>query len=179
MAVTRAAARSVTPVTAEEESAFQTAVGNVTDALGDKASALAGLTQGTEKYTAALKEATQEELKAQVAAAREKKQAAKTEVESAANGVISSISGLGGDTKVVIDYNADSTEVNKKADELARQVAGQYATPGSGYRFLVPEGTDAVSITNFYETILDLKSKLLEQELEESDLYQELGKAMS
>ncbi len=66
----------------EEASSFKTALDKVTSALGDKAVALEGLTQGTKDYTEALDGAIKKELEEAQLAAKEKRVAAEKKLQS-------------------------------------------------------------------------------------------------
>ena len=109
-----------TDLTESEEASFKTALDKVTSALGDKAVALEGLTQGTKDYTEALDGAIKKELEEAQLAAKEKRVAAEKKLQS------ETWSGWDGSK---ISYNiqdAWTDEEYVKAKEAAQKIASDY-----------------------------------------------------
>ena len=109
-----------TNLTESEEASFKTALDKVTSALGDKAVALEGLTQGTKDYTEALDGAIKKELEEAQLAAKEKRVAAEKKLQS------ETWSGWDGSK---ISYNiqdAWTDEEYVKAKEAAQKIASDY-----------------------------------------------------
>lgn len=162
-----------TDLTESEEASFKTALDKVTSALGDKAVALEGLTQGTKDYTEALDAAIKKELEEAQLAAKEKRVAAEKKLQS------ETWSGWDGSK---ISYNiqdAWTDEEYVKAKEAAQKIASDYlrekvSSVGHGLTAteLVLEPVDwnvdhsnMDAVVDYYYTLLDLKAELLRQDL--------------
>ena len=168
-----------TDLTESEEASFKTALDKVTSALGDKAVALEGLTQGTKDYTEALDGAIKKELEEAQLAAKEKRVAAEKKLQS------ETWSGWDGSK---ISYNiqdAWTDEEYVKAKEAAQKIASDYlrekvSSVGHGLAAteLVLEPVDwnvdhsnMDAVVDYYYTLLDLKAELLRQDLTGNEIY--------
>lgn len=168
-----------TDLTESEEASFKTALDKVTSALGDKAVALEGLTQGTKDYTEALDGAIKKELEEAQLAAKEKRVAAEKKLQS------ETWSGWDGSK---ISYNiqdAWTDEEYVKAKEAAQKIASDYlrekvSSVGHGLTAteLVLEPVDwnvdhsnMDAVVDYYYTLLDLKAELLRQDLTGNEIY--------
>lgn len=168
-----------TDLTESEEASFKTALDKVTSALGDKAVALEGLTQGTKDYTEALDGAIKKELEEAQLAAKEKRVAAEKKLQS------ETWSGWDGSK---ISYNiqdAWTDEEYVKAKEAAQKIASDYLrekVSSVGYGLaateLVLEPVDwnvdhsnMDAVVDYYYTLLDLKAELLRQDLTGNEIY--------
>lgn len=168
-----------TDLTESEEASFKTALDKVTSALGDKAVALEGLTQGTKDYTEALDGAIKKEFEEAQLAAKEKRVAAEKKLQS------ETWSGWDGSK---ISYNiqdAWTDEEYVKAKEAAQKIASDYLrekVSSVGYGLtateLVLEPVDwnvdhsnMDAVVDYYYTLLDLKAELLRQDLTGNEIY--------
>lgn len=168
-----------TDLTESEEASFKTALDKVTSALGDKAVALEGLTQGTKDYTEALDGAIKKEFEEAQLAAKEKRVAAEKKLQS------ETWSGWDGSK---ISYNiqdAWTDEEYVKAKEAAQKIASDYlrekvSSVGHGLAAteLVLEPVDwnvdhsnMDAVVDYYYTLLDLKAELLRQDLTGNEIY--------
>ena len=168
-----------TDLTESEEASFKTALDKVTSALGDKAVALEGLTQGAKDYTEALDGAIKKELEEAQLAAKEKRVAAEKKLQS------ETWSGWDGSK---ISYNiqdAWTDEEYVKAKEAAQKIASDYlrekvSSVGHGLAAteLVLEPVDwnvdhsnMDAVVDYYYTLLDLKAELLRQDLTGNEIY--------
>ena len=168
-----------TDLTESEEASFKAALDKVTSALGDKAVALEGLTQGTKDYTEALDGAIKKELEEAQLAAKEKRVAAEKKLQS------ETWSGWDGSK---ISYNiqdAWTDEEYVKAKEAAQKIASDYlrekvSSVGHGLTAteLVLEPVDwnvdhsnMDAVVDYYYTLLDLKAELLRQDLTGNEIY--------
>lgn len=168
-----------TDLTESEETSFKTAIDNVTSALGDKATALQGVTQGTKDYTEALDGAIKKELEEAQLAAKEKRVAAEKKLQD------ETWSGWNGSQ---ISYNIQDAWIDEeyvKAKEAAQKIASDYlrekitsAGMGATATELVLEPVDwnvdhsnMDAVVDYYYTLLDLKNELLRQDLTGNDIY--------
>lgn len=160
--------------TAEEESAFQSAVEQVTAALRDKAIVLSGLTAGTEEYTAALQKATKEELQQTLRAAKDYLTQVRGELEGLAYSYW-----FGG--MIGFEMKADlsnATDEYIRAWNIAQDTLGEYAQHFQNNvieKFLIaPDAYDAESVVDYYYTLLDLKNQLNDADLIDTDIYRDV-----
>ena len=168
-----------TDLTESEEASFKTAIDKVTSALGDKATALEGVTQGTKDYTEALDGAIKKELEEAQLAAKEKRVAAENKLQdetwSQWNG-----------SQISYDIqDAWTDEEYVKAKEAAQNIAGDYLrekVSSVGHDttattlVLEPvdwnvDHSDMNAVVDYYYTLLGLKNELLRQDLTGNDIY--------
>ncbi len=156
--------------TAEEEAEFNNTIENITKALGEKKSALDGLTAGTKEYTEKLEEQIKAELRAQEIAARQRSHAAKQKLESESqNWLKDSQISVVIDDKSKIDPETYET-INKIMGELA-QITGLDRVSGGpfGLKIEPSDLQDMDSVVDYYYKLLELKDALAESDLMDAD----------
>lgn len=161
---------NITNRTAEEEAAFQTAVENVTDALGEKAGVLEGLKAGTQGYTDELNKAAQAELELAYIAAKQKRDAATDALQA------TTYSGWSG-SEITIDMSG-RTGIDEfvAAYETAERVMGEYFDEGTWGKELEPIGwdtdhTNMDAVVDYYYRLLDLQNELAKENNMNNDIY--------
>lgn len=161
-------------LTADEESAFQSAVEQVTSALQNKTTALSGLTAGTEEYTEALKNATKEEMKQALRDAKDNLSEIRGELEDLAYS-----EWFGG--MIGFDMKADLSKASEdyvEAWNIAQETLGSYSRHFQNNvveKYLVnPDAYDADSVIDYYLTLLDLKNQLNDADLIDTDIYSDV-----
>lgn len=161
-------------LTADEESAFQSAVEQVTSALQNKTTALSGLTAGTEEYTEALKNATKEEMKQALRDAKDSLSEVRGELEDLAYS-----EWFGG--MIGFDMKADLSKASEdyvEAWNIAQETLGSYSRHFQNNvveKYLVnPDAYDADSVIDYYLTLLDLKNQLNDADLIDTDIYSDV-----
>lgn len=177
---------SMTSRTTSQEEDFQTVIEDITTALGEKATALEGLKKGTEEYTAALKEATQEELKSRALGAIPGLVEAKKDIVK----ITRNSTGVAGSVDIPLQGGLlqpsgyPSAELQKQVEEilapfLEEGVSNRYKS----YRPSVNSPTDAVE---YYYRLADAKNAFLEasqknkdESILESVAYKEISEALN
>ncbi len=152
---------SVTDKTATQEEEFSSVVKDTISALGDKASALEGLTAGTEEYTKALKGATQAELENLYAVAVTGRKAAEEELQKSA---VSSWSG----STVSIPLNEQMTGVEEhvKALDVVRDILSEFEDMGANGLEWEPvnwdsNNKDMARLVEYYDKIIQSRKALI------------------
>ena len=165
-------------LTVEEEAELEAAINGTVEALGDKSSALQSAVNSSNDYVAALEAITKAELKAADSAAKQKRDAAKAELEDTAVGLLGS----------TIDINLG----NDSAVELAEQVASKYykeinqysggmatgARKTTTFKLALPDDADANDIVEYYHTLLDYQEALSDAGLADTGDYERVSAAI-
>lgn len=161
---------NMTNRTAEEEAAFQTAIENVTSALGEKAGVLEGLKAGTQGYTDELHKATQAELELAYIAAKQKRDAATDALQT------TTYSGWSG-SEITIDLSG-RTGIDEfvAAYDTAERVMGEFFDEGTWGKELEPIGwdtdhTNMDAVVDYYYRLLDLQNELAKENNMNNDIY--------
>lgn len=174
---------SIQDRTTTQENQFQTAVENITKALGDKAEALSGLKAGTDEYTESLKKATQAELEGQYATAKIGAKAAEDDLKDK---TYSSFDG----SKITIQQNERMTGVEEHMAALnaVKDILSDYEDMDIvGSETVLTwkpidwdtdhENMDAV--VDYYNALLKARNKLVTSEdadfLMSSDIYEDIN----
>ena len=162
-------------LTTGEEEAFKSAIDQVTKSLGDKASALEGVTAGTQGYTQAMKDAAQEELKSALTAAKQAKKAAQDNLKEA---TWSDWSG----SKITIDLSGRTAipEFVSAYEEVER-IMKDFMDDGTYGKELEPIGFDKNkqdydAIVDYYYKLLELQGNLADAGNMENDIYENANK---
>lgn len=173
----------ITNKTESQEEQFKQAVIDITKALADKASALEGLTAGTDNYTEALKNATKAELESQYATAKIGAKAAEEELQSAA---YSKWSG----SKITIQQNEQMTGVEEHMAALnaVKDILKEYETLGMVGDATVLEWKpigfdqnpdDMKAVVEYYQALIQARDKLVTADnsdfLMSSDIYKDIN----
>lgn len=168
----------ITDKTSSQEEEFKKVVEDITKALSNKASALEGLSAGTEEYTDKLKEATKAELENQYATAKIGAKAA----EDALNEVAySSWSG----SKVTINKNERMTGVEehvaalKEVEPILKQFE-DISSNGIQWEPINWDDTqDMNALIEYYYALIDAREKLVTSDnadfLMSSDIYEDIN----
>lgn len=174
---------SITNKTESQEEQFKQAVIDITKALADKASALEGLTAGTDDYTEALKNATKAEMESQYATAKIGAKAAEEELQSAA---YSKWSG----SKITIQQNEQMTAVEEHMAALnaVKDILKEYETLGMVGDATVLEWKpigfdqnpdDMKAVVEYYQALIQARDKLVTADnadfLMSSDIYKDIN----
>lgn len=161
---------NMTNRTAEEEAAFQTAIENVTSALGEKAGVLEGLKAGTQGYTDELHKAAQAELELAYIAAKQKRDAATDALQA------TTYSGWSG-SEITIDLSG-RTGIDEfvAAYDTAERVMGEFFDEGTWGKELEPIGwdtdhTNMDAVVDYYYRLLDLQNELAKENNMNNDIY--------
>lgn len=161
---------NMTNRTAEEEAAFQTAIENVTSALGEKAGVLEGLKAGTQGYTDELHKAAQAELELAYIAAKQKRDAATDALQT------TTYSGWSG-SEITIDLSG-RTGIDEfvAAYDTAERVMGEFFDEGTWGKELEPIGwdtdhTNMDAVVDYYYRLLDLQNELAKENNMNNDIY--------
>ena len=173
----------ITNKTESQEEQFKQAVIDITKALANKASALEGLTAGTDDYTEALKNATKAELESQYATAKIGAKAAEEELQSAA---YSKWSG----SKITIQQNEQMTGVEEHMAALnaVKDILKEYETLGMVGDATVLEWKpigfdqnpdDMKAVVEYYQALIQARDKLVTADnadfLMSSDIYKDIN----
>lgn len=156
--------------TAAEEDEFRAAIDQVTKSLDGKTSALTGLTAGTEEYTEALREAAKAEHERAYIAAKQKRDAAYSDLKSR---TFSSWSG----SQISIDMGGRTgIEEFVKAYETAERVMARFFDEGAYGEELEPIGWDAdpsnmEAVVDYYYKLIELQGELAKEENMDNDIY--------
>lgn len=147
--------------TAAEETAYQEAVKTITALLSDKNQALGYLTDGTERYTEALRDQIDAELDAALITAKQQKRAAQDALAA------TSWSAWDG-SQVTIDLSGRTgIEEFVEAYKVAEEIMGEYFDEGTNGIELEPIGWDADhtnmdALTDYYYKLIELRDRLTE-----------------
>ena len=172
---------SMTTLTANQESEFQTAISSVSSALGGKKIALKDTAEKQSEYLELLKATSEEERKAAITAARESRQSAIDNLNNYNKG-----SKL--QSTFAEEYYTADTNDRKTAEEILRKhglwnVESKTAT-ASGMPVYIdeltiaPKSGDPEDIIDYYYALIEVRDKLAEQDDTGGDFYKELtGKA--
>lgn len=146
--------------TASQEEQLKIVVNEITGALGDKASALEGLTEGTKEYTEVLKNATKEELENYYATAKIGAKAAEDELKGKA------WDGFWG-SKVTIRQNENMTGNKKHMAALneVKDILSAYEDVGSQGLEWEPINWDKDrdnmdAVVDYYNALIEARNKL-------------------
>lgn len=143
-------------LTTSEESAFASAIDQVTQSLGAKASALEGVTAGTQGYTEAVKQAAKADLEQAVTEAKKAKKAAQDNLKE------STYSSWGG-SKITIDLSGRTgiPEFVSAYEEVER-IMKDFMDEGTWGKELEPIGWDKNQGKGGYDSVVDYYYKLIE-----------------
>jgi len=157
-------------LSAEEEAAHKSALEKVITAIGDKKAALEGLTQGTNDYNEALRNLIDTELEDAYYEAKEARIAAEdllgSEVWSGWDG-----------SQITIDLSGRTgIEEFVAAKDVLEDTMADYIDMGTYGEELEPIGFDSdhenmPAIVDYYYSLLEVKRRLLEQDLTSNDVY--------
>ena len=164
-----------TNLTVEEEAELESAIKGTVDALGDKSSALQNVVNSSNDYVASLEAITKAELKEADRKAREKKEAAKKELEEAAIGY-QSFDG----SEVNIEFGSSSvkdlSETNQ-AIKIAKEIGKDYYKINRSGKdnqiqhfTLTLDGNASIDeIVDYYYTLIEIQSKLSDPDVNLGD----------
>lgn len=153
--------------TTAEEEAFQNALTQVTEALGDKKGALAGLTAGTQEYTEALREQIKEQAKADLIEAKKGRDAAGDQLY---------------DKKTTFSINdwGKGEEYEKAKDIASKYGIKPIYNSQSGDDLLIldmPKNIEQV-VDTYYE-MLNLQNELADAGLLNNEVYDESARVVN
>ncbi|MSS63709.1 phage tail tape measure protein [Velocimicrobium porci] len=173
----------ITNKTSSQEEQFKQVVIDITKALGDKASALEGLTAGQNDYTEALKEATKAELESQYATAKIGAKAAEEELKDK---TYDSWSG----SQITIQQNEQMTGVKEHmaALEAVKDILAEYEDMGTYGIEWEPVNWDSNkddmnAVVEYYNTLIEARNKLATADnadfLMSSDIYEDINNTIN
>lgn len=173
----------ITNRTSSQEEQFRQVVIDITKALGDKASALEGLTAGQNDYTEALKEATKAELESQYATAKIGAKAAEEELKDK---TYDSWSG----SQITIQQNEQMTGVKEHvaALEAVKDILAEYEDMGTYGIEWEPVNWDSNkddmnAVVEYYNALIEARNKLATADnadfLMSSDIYEDINNTIN
>lgn len=169
----------ITDKTSSQEEEFKRVVEDITKALGDKASALEGLTAGQEEYTKKLKEATKAELEGQYATAKIGAGSAKDALKEVA---YSSWSG----SKITVEKNERMTGIEEHVAALkeVEPILQKFEDIGANGIHWEPinwdkNSNDMNALLEYYYSLIEAREKLVTSDnadfLMTSDIYKDIN----
>lgn len=167
-----------TSLTSSEEESFKSAIDQVTKSLGDKASALGDVTAGTQDYTEALKQVSEEELKAALTSAKQAKKAARDNLKDDTNSAWTG-------SKITIDLSGRTVIPEfKSAYEEVEKLMKDFMDEGTYGKELEPIGWDKNkqdydAIVDYYYKLLELQNKLADAGNMDNDIYEDANRITS
>lgn len=168
-----------TNLTSEEEAELESAIKGTVDALGDKSSALQSAVNSSNDYLKSLEAIKNAELEAANTAAKEKRDAARKDLEEAAIGWTSAD---GSEVNVKVAYGAspDSEETAK----IAKKVGEKYYTTLNSTRnsktmgFELPDVSNVNDIIEYYHMLKEYQEELSDAGLSDTSAYDNVTSAI-
>lgn len=167
--------------TPEEELNFQNALKQVTEAIGDKTTALKGLKKGTDEYTEALKTQISTELQDAENKAKQARKAAADKLEATA---YSAWSGSQIDFTYTNSARRDDEKVKKIVNSTMSdkfKTSKHHSKRGTGYTSYKLDAGDKTNdeIVQYYYELIELKDRLTKADLMETSAYDGATEAIS
>lgn len=168
-----------TSLTADEENELETIINNTIDALGDKASAIQSVIDKNGDYIKSLQDVKEAEL-------AEAKQLAEDSLKDAAEELKNSSQDLiTGTYNIEVRLSPSNTNAFGKkltdealsASELANKYLSDYYDDNIGVARA--DYKNPIELIEYYYTLLDLKKELGEQDLENTDIYDDVRRVIS
>lgn len=168
--------------TSSQEEEYKSIIEEITVALGERSEALKGLSQGTEEYTAKLKELTQAELEEQYTSAVVGRKSAE---ETLQDTIWSAMSG----SKVSVDSNSKGKSLSNEAQQAVDVVSDalkEYETINQTWKNISWEITsdnpeDAI---NYYNALIQARTDLVNaskdnEALLNTEIYRDINNAIN
>lgn len=162
---------SVTNRTESQEEAFKSAVNDVTEALGEKKSALDGLTAGTEAYTTKLTELTKKELENAVLVHQEAATAARQNINNTSSPEGWGVLGEWFAPQIRID-RGQLKNTSKEIEDLRNaltDVGQTFFDRNTREQVYAPRSQNFEDVLEFYYTAIDVQEELLRLEAKTGD----------
>lgn len=158
--------------TADQESQYKTTQEEIIKLLGSRADALSGLTEGTEEYTAKLKELTDEEIRKQLTDVISAKNAAKEALEKADTGSLKITSQAPSGGKWIFEDISDIETLIGKYVEL-KDVYVLWRKMDEEERLTAPSGSD--ERLQYYSDLIKAREAMVAAAGEDKKAQEELA----